>query len=131
MILKNVKTIDLYAFVKTCQTIDRIVRKIEKNAFENKKQSKIATLFFVDTNANKIQTIFSIVETTKKFGISFKFAISFVRFSNLDSVKKQQMKKNKCFNYDLFGHLSKKCFTKNRVSEMQITENSENEEPLS
>ncbi len=131
MMLKSVKTIDLYAFVKTCQTIDRIVRKIEKNAFENKKQSGIATSFFVGTNANKTQTIFSIVETTEKFGISFKSAISFVRSSNSDSVKKQQMKKDKCFNCDFFEHLSKICFTKNRVSEMQITEDSKNEEFLS
>ncbi len=131
MILKNVKTIDLYAFVKTCETIDRIVRKVEKNAFENKKQSKIAASFSVDTNANKTQTISSIAETTEKFEISFKFAISFVRFSNLDSIKKQQMKKGKCFNCDFFEHLSKKCFTKNRVNEMQITNNSKNEEFLS
>ncbi len=51
MILKNAKAIDLYAFVKTCQTIDRIVRKVEKNAFENKKEN-IEIFKFFERNFN-------------------------------------------------------------------------------
>ncbi len=91
--------------------------KFESKAVATKTMNVITISIFINEKTSKSTT-----SNSNQFRTSISRSSNSIRTFNLDSIKEQLMKKNKCFNCDESDHLSKDCskLKKFRIAEMNL-----------